>query len=67
MQYKVSITIFMIILMNLYIAKLEQMYESEIKKLRTDGETTSTKLKAELNSIMHERDSTNQKVNELTS
>lgn len=40
------------------------MYKSEIKKLKTDGETTSTKLKAELNSVMLERDSTNQKVSQ---
>lgn len=39
------------------------MYESEIKKLRKDGEATSAKLTAELNSITNERDSTNQKVN----
>lgn len=46
-------------------AKLKEMHESEIQKLRTDGETVSTKLKAELNSIKRERDSTNQKVNWL--
>lgn len=44
-------------------AKLKEIHESEIQKLRTDGETVSTKLKAELNSIKRERDSTNQKVN----
>ena len=46
-------------------AKLKEMHESEIQKLRTDGETVSTKLKAELNSIKRERDFTNQKVNWL--
>lgn len=45
------------------IAKLKQTYESEIRKLRMDGEAASVKLTAELNSITHERDSTKQKVN----
>ena len=43
--------------------KLKQTHESEIKKLRLDGENTSTKYTAELNSIMSERDSTKQEVN----
>ena len=63
----IAIVIYLTSIVLISAAKLKQLHESEIQKLRMDGETVSIKLTAELNSVKHERDSTSQKVNWLAS